>query len=89
MCGEVLSYIKIVCERGWPAYKSGSMLFFKNFEFRCLVFEYATGPLVVIYSKKCGPRIKNAENPHQTVTFNDSNETCKSDNEFFGFKIFE
>ncbi|GFV12534.1 hypothetical protein TNCV_1534171 [Trichonephila clavipes] len=40
-----------------------------NDAYRCPVIEHVTGPAVPNSSTEYGPRIKDAENPHQTVTF--------------------
>ncbi|GFV23355.1 hypothetical protein TNCV_4780681 [Trichonephila clavipes] len=42
-----------------------------------LVIEHVTGPPAPNSSKKYGPRIKDVENPHHTVTFGECSGTCK------------
>ena len=79
--------IKIVRERHWCACKFGTILLFNNNAYRCPLIEYITGPLAVHSSKKYGPRIKAAINPHHTVTFGDCNGTCKIERGFSGCQI--
>ncbi|GFW33351.1 hypothetical protein TNCV_2795181 [Trichonephila clavipes] len=39
--------------------------------------EHVTGPPAPNSSKKYGPRIKDVENPHHTVSFGECSGTCK------------
>ncbi|GFW35193.1 hypothetical protein TNCV_5067581 [Trichonephila clavipes] len=59
------------------ACRSGIILFRNNDAYRCLVIEHVTGPPAPKSSKKYGPRIKDAENLHRTVTFGECSGTCK------------
>ncbi|GFS86244.1 transposable element Tcb2 transposase [Trichonephila clavipes] len=45
----------------------------------CPVIEHATGPPAPDSSKKYGPRIKDVENPHHTVTFGECSGTRKGE----------
>ena len=63
------------------------MLFSNKVAYRCPVIEHVTGPQAVNSSKKYGPRIKTAVNPHHTVTFGDCNGTCKIERRFSGCQI--
>ncbi|GFV08477.1 hypothetical protein TNCV_2936931 [Trichonephila clavipes] len=44
---------------------------------RLSMIEHVTGPSAPNSSKKYRPRIKDAENPHHTVTFGECSGTCK------------
>ena len=56
--------------------KFGTILFFDNGPYICLVIKDVTGVLVLDSSKKYGPVIKDTINPHHTITFGDCSETC-------------
>ncbi|GFV92276.1 hypothetical protein TNCV_3951311 [Trichonephila clavipes] len=56
---------------------SGIILFRNNDAHRCPVIEHVTGPPAPNSSKKYGPRIKDVENPHHTVTFGECSGTRK------------
>ncbi|GFV42786.1 hypothetical protein TNCV_841411 [Trichonephila clavipes] len=77
MCGEAPSCIKIMRERHRRASRSGIILFHNNDAYRCPVIEHVTGLPAPNSSKKYGPRIKDAENPHHTVTFGECSGTRK------------
>ncbi|GFU54217.1 hypothetical protein TNCV_3618731 [Trichonephila clavipes] len=77
MCGGAPSCIKIMRERHWRACRSGIILFRNNDAYHCPVIEHVTGPPAPNSSKKYGPRIKDAENPHHTVTFGECSGTRK------------
>ncbi|GFT22311.1 hypothetical protein TNCV_3273081 [Trichonephila clavipes] len=68
---------KIMLERHGRACRYGQILFRNNDAYHCPVIEYVTGPPAPNSSKKYGPRIKAAENPHHTVTFGECSGTCK------------
>ncbi|GFS56722.1 hypothetical protein TNCV_2221621 [Trichonephila clavipes] len=76
MCGGAPSCIKMR-ERHGRACRSGIILFRNNDAYRCPVIEHVTGPSAPNSSKKYGPRIKDAETPHHTVTFGECSGTCK------------
>ncbi|GFV74121.1 hypothetical protein TNCV_4510281 [Trichonephila clavipes] len=77
MCGGAPSCIKIMRERHGRACRSGIILSRNNEAYRCPVIEHVTGPPAPNSSKKYGSRIKDAENPHRTVTFGECSGTCK------------
>ncbi|GFT88407.1 hypothetical protein TNCV_1294311 [Trichonephila clavipes] len=62
-------------ERHLRACRSGIILFRNNDAYRCPVIEHVTGPPAPNSSKKYRPRIKDAENPHHTVTFDECSGT--------------
>ncbi|GFT20994.1 hypothetical protein TNCV_3131421 [Trichonephila clavipes] len=48
-----------------------------DFCYKYEVIKHVTGPPAPNSSKKYGPRIKDEENPHHTVTFDECSGTCK------------
>ncbi|GFU75909.1 hypothetical protein TNCV_2052731 [Trichonephila clavipes] len=75
MWGGAPSCIKIMRERHSRSCRCGIILFPNNDAYRCPVIEHVIGFPAPNSSKKYGPRIKDAENPHHTVNFGECSGT--------------
>ncbi|GFW00800.1 hypothetical protein TNCV_1760381 [Trichonephila clavipes] len=87
MCRGAPSCIKIMRESHGRACRSGIILFRNNDAYLCPVIEHVTGPPAPNSSKKYGPRIKDAENPHHTFTFGECSGTRKVECRFSDSQI--
>ncbi|GFT24436.1 uncharacterized protein TNCV_3252641 [Trichonephila clavipes] len=70
MCGGAPSCMKVIESRHWCSIW-GATKFSSMFLYLLAVTVQVTGPLRVVSSKKKGPRMNVAVNPHQTVTFSE------------------